>query len=144
MVFHSLQQRLDRLGAVVVADQIRWRQCICLVDEEDTSDRVLHSLVGFGCSMADVLADEPGPVDLDQVAALEQPHRPVGLGEESGNGRLARAGVSVKDEVLTDGHVGEAVFAAPALHFEEGKKGGDLFLDGRQSNEGIELGAYFR
>jgi hypothetical protein len=53
----------------------------------------------------DVLADEPGPVDLDQVPAAQQPHRAVHLREQPRDGRLARPGIAEEDEVLRRRHL---------------------------------------
>ena len=88
---------------------------------------------------ADVLADEPGAVDLDEVAALEQAHRAVHLREQPRDRRLARARVAEEDEVLARRDLGEAVLLAPRLHLEEGDERAHLLLDRVEPDERVEL-----
>jgi len=80
VILHALEERLDRLRAEV-ARLVPSRERVRLVDEEHAVERALHGTVGLERGRPDVLADEPGAIDLDQVAALEQAHGAVHLGE---------------------------------------------------------------
>ena len=101
----ELQAELDSLiGLETVKEQVHAlvadRERIGLVDEEHTVERATDHAVGLDRRHADVLADEPGPVDLDEVAAPQQSHGLVHLGEQPRDRRLARAGIAEEDEVL--------------------------------------------
>src|SRR3954465_15220884 len=99
VVLHSLEQRLDRLRSEVLAFVSR-RERIRLVDEEDTVERAPDYPVGLDRRHADVLPDEPGPVDLDQMAPAQQPHRSIHLREQSRDRGLAGPWIPEKDEML--------------------------------------------
>ena len=70
VVLHPLEQRLDRLGAEVLAPVARRRERVRLVDEEHAVERAADRAVGLDRGRADVLADERRAVDLDEVAPL--------------------------------------------------------------------------
>jgi len=69
IVLHPLEQRLDGLGAEV-HPPVRRRERVGLVDEEDTIERATDRSVGLGGRVTDILPDEPGAIDLDQVPLL--------------------------------------------------------------------------
>ena len=96
--------------------------------------------MGLDRGLADVLADERGAVDLDEMALLEQAHRAVHLREQARDRGLARARVAEEDEVLARRHLGEAVLLAARLHLEEGDERVHLLLDGLEPDERVELG----
>ena len=139
VVLHPLEQRLDRLGAEVEALLGRGER-VGLVDEEHAVEGAAHGPLGLDRGQADVLADETGAVDLDQVAATKEPHRVVHLGEEARDRRLAGARVAEEDEVLRGRDLREPVLRAPALHLEERDERADLLLHGLEADEGVELG----
>ena len=134
-----------RLSSVSIASGPKsWRlvaarERVCLVDEEDAVERALDRAVGLDRGRADVLADEPGAVDLDEVAALQQAHRAVHLREQPRDGRLARAGIAEEDEVLARRDLGEAVLLPARLHLEEGDQRAHLLLHGLEPDERVEL-----
>ena len=66
--------------------------------------------------MPNVLTDELGPIDLDQVAFLEIAERAVDLRHETGDSRLSCAGVAVEHEVLARCHFGQTVLATLLLN----------------------------
>ena len=105
VVLHPLEQRLDRLGPEVLPFVTRCER-VRLVDEEHAVERPPDRAVGLDRGHADVLADEPGAVDLDEMAALEQTHGAIHLGEQPRDRRLARPGLPRKTrccEVATSG-----------------------------------------
>jgi NAD(P)-dependent dehydrogenase (short-subunit alcohol dehydrogenase family) len=140
VVFHPLEQRLDCLGPKVMTNHIGRRQGIGLVDEQNTVQGIAHRFVGLYRSVAHVLADQPSTVNLDQVAFLEQPHRPVCLGEQAGHRGLAGSGIAEKHQVLTDRHIDQAMLASLGLDLQKCQQRPDLFLHALQPNEGIEVG----
>ena len=138
VVLHPLQQRLDRLRTEVlalVADGERIR----LVDEEDAVERASDHAVGLDRRHPDVLADEPGAIDLDQMAAPQQPHRAVHLGEQPRHRRLARAWVPEEDEVLRGRHLGQPVPLPLGLHLQERDERVHLLLHRLEPDQRGEL-----
>ena len=119
------------------------RQGIGLVDEQHPVECPLDRPVGLQRGVTDVLTDQPGPIDLDQVALLQQPDRAVHLGEQPGDGGLAGARVAEEDEVLAGRHIGETVLVALRLDLEERDQGPDLLLDRVESDERVEIGLDF-
>ena len=140
VVLHSLQQRLDRLGPEVLPHVgARPREGVRLVDEEDAVEGALDRAVGLDRRRPHVLADEPRPVDLDQVALLEQAHRAVHLREQARDRRLARPRVAEEDEVLRGRNLGQAVLEPPRLHLEERDQRPHLLLHSLEADERVEL-----
>jgi hypothetical protein len=139
VVLHPLQQDLDRLGAEVHAPLALRRERVRLVDEQDAVERALDHAVRLERGRADVLPDEPGAVDLDEMALLEEADGAVHLGEQARDRRLAGAGVAEEDEVLRGRDLREAVLRAPRLHLEEGDERMHLLLDGLEADERVEL-----
>ena len=96
--------------------------------------------LGLDRRQSDVLADEPGAVDLDEMAALEQPHRAVHLREQPRDGRLARARVAEEDEVLRRRHLRQAGLLAASLDAEERDERANLLLHRLEAGQRVELG----
>jgi hypothetical protein len=138
VVLHALQERLDRLRAEVEAVGLR-REGIGLVDEEDAVERPADRAVGLDRGRADELADEAGPVDLDEVPALQQSHRPVHLREQPRDRGLPGARVAEEDEMLRGRDLRQAVLEALGLHLEEGDERAHLLLHRRQADERVQL-----
>ncbi len=90
------------------------------------------------------LPDEPGdqarPVGLDQVAPLDDAQRAVDLGQQSGDGGLARARVAGEHEVPALVEHGQVALAADLLDAEQVRDEVDLVLDAVEADEGVELG----
>src|SRR5437763_13151116 len=138
VVLHPLQQRLDRLGPEVLP-LVAPVERVGLVDEEDAVERAADDAVGLERSRAHVLADEAGPVDLYQVAALRQADRPARLGKEPRNRRLARAWVAEEDEVLRRRDLRQPVLLALGLDLEKRDERPYLLLDRFETGQRIEL-----
>jgi hypothetical protein len=81
------------------------RERIRLIDEEDAVERAPDRPVGLDRRRPDVLAHEPRPVDLNEVALPEQPDRAVGLGEQARDCRLPGARIAEEHEVLRSRHL---------------------------------------
>ena len=75
------------------------RQRVRLVDQQHAPSGPVEHLRDLQRRLADVAGDQAGPVGLDQVALLDDPERPVDLGEQAGDGGLAGARVAGEDEV---------------------------------------------
>src|SRR4051794_9167329 len=138
VVLHPLEQRLDRLWSEVLAFVSR-RKRICLVDEENAVERAPDHPIGLDRRHADVLPDEPGPVDLDQMAPAQQPHRSIHLREQSRDRGLACPWISEKDEMLGGRNLGQPVSLALGLHLEKGDERPHLLLHRLEPDEGVEL-----
>ena len=139
-VLHPLQQGLDRLRAEILSSvRAGPHERICLVDEEDAVEGSPNRAVGLDRRRADVFADQAGPIDLDQVPLLEQPHRAVHLSEEPRDRRLPGTGIAAEDEVLRSSNLGQPVLETPRLHLQEGDQRSHLLLDGLEADQRIEL-----
>jgi hypothetical protein len=138
VVLHSLEERLDRLGAEV-EPVLGGRERVGLVDEQHAVEGAPDRPLGLDRRQADVLADEAGSVDLDEVAAAEEAHRPVHLREEPRHRCLPRAGVAEEDEVLRGCDLRQAVSLAFRLHTQEGDQRADLLLHRLEPDERVEL-----
>src|SRR6266511_4398238 len=140
MVLHPLQQRLDRLRAEVLPARVAARERVRLVDEEHAVERALDRAVRLDRRRADVLADEPGAIYFDEMAALEQSHRAVHLREQARDRRLARARVAEEDEVLARRDLREPVLLPARLHLEERGQRTHLLLHRFEPDQRVELG----
>ena len=138
IVLHPLEERLDCLRPEVQPLVTRCKR-IGLVDEEHSVERPPDRAVGLDCGHADILTHETGAIDLDEVAALEQAHRAVYLGEQPRHRRLAGAGIAEEDEVLRGRDLGEAVPLPLGLHLQEGNERPHLFLHGFEAGQRVEL-----
>ena len=139
VVLHPLQQRLDRLVAEVEPVAVA-RERIGLVDEEHAVERLPDDAVGLDRGQPDVLPDEPGAIDLDELAALEQPHRAIHLREQPRDRRLAGARVAEEDEVLRRRDLRQARLLAPRLDAQERDERLHLLLDRLEPRQRVELG----
>ena len=115
------------------------RKRIRLVDEEDAVERTADRAIGLDRRRPDVLADEAGAVDLDEMAALEEAERAVHLREQSCHRRLAGPRVAEEDEVLRRRHFGQPELAPPRLNLQERDECPHLLLHRREADERIEL-----
>src|SRR6266511_1927541 len=140
MIHHALQPRLDRLRAEVLPSGVAARERVRLVDEEHAVERALDRAVRLDRRRADVLADEPGAVHLDEMAALEQSHRAVHLREQPRDRRLARARIAEEDEVLARRDFSEPVLLPARLHLEERDQRAHLLLHRVEPDQRVELG----
>ena len=93
---------------------------------------------------ADVLPDEPRPVDLDEVPLLQQADRAVHLREQPRDRRLAGARVAEEHEVLGGRDLRQPVRLAARLHLEERDERADLLLHRLEPDQGVELGLQLR
>src|SRR5919112_6291782 len=109
VILHPLEQDLYRLGPEVQPAVALRRQRVGLVDEQDAVERPADHAVGLDRGRTDVLPHQSGPVDLHQVALLQQADRPVHLGQEPRDRGLARAGVPQEHQVLGRRRLGQAV-----------------------------------
>ena len=78
--------------------------------------------------MANVLADQPGPVHLDEVAFLQQANGLVHLSHQPGHGCLACARVAEENKMLAGWNLGQTMLSTPALDLKEGDLGPHLFF----------------
>ena len=139
MVLHPLQDDLDRLGPEV-EPTLLGRERVRLVDEEDAVECAPDDPLRLDRREADVLPDEPGPVDLDKVALPEEAECAVHLREQSRDRRLPRPRVAEEDEVLRRGDLGEPVLLPSRLHLEEGDERVHLLLHRVEADECVQLG----
>ena len=70
MVFHRLQQGLDRLAAKVVLTA--GREGVCLVDKQHAAQGRLDDLLGFQRRLADIARHQARTVHLDQLSLAQQ------------------------------------------------------------------------
>src|SRR5436305_1519273 len=120
-VLHPLEQGLDRL-ATKIAPLAVARERVGLVHEEHAVERLADDTLRLDRGQPHVLPHETGPVDLHEMAALQEPHRAVHLRQQTRNGRLARARVAEKDEVLRGRDLTEARLLPPRLNAQEGNE----------------------
>ena len=87
-----------------------------LVDKEHVALGLLEDDLHVLFGLSDVLANEAGAVDGDDLALGEQPQRPVDLAKLAGNGGLTRSGVAREDAVENHGAAG---FQSSAASLDE-------------------------
>src|SRR6476620_11569275 len=138
VVLHSLEQRLDRLRPEVLALVSR-RERVRLVDEEDAVERAPDHPVGLDRRHADVLPDEPGPVDFNEMAAAQQAHRSVHLREQPRDCGLARPWIPEEDEMLRGRNLREPVPLTLGLNLEKSDERPHLLLHRLEPDESVEL-----
>jgi hypothetical protein len=139
VVLHPLQQRLDRLVPEVELIAVSG-ECIRLVDEKHAVESASHDPVCLERGKPDVLPDEPGSVDLDQLAAAKEPHRAVHLGEQPGDRRLAGAWVAEEHEMLRRCNLRHAGVLTASLDAQERDERAYLVLDRLEARQRVELG----
>jgi hypothetical protein len=138
-ILHSLQQRLHRLGPEVEPLVLRGER-VRLVDEQNAVDGPPDNAVGLERRGAHPLTDEARPVDLDEVAAAQQPHRAVHLSQQSRHRRLPGAGIAEKHEMLARRDFGEAPLLAQRLNLQERHERPHLLLHGLEPHERVQFG----
>src|SRR5436305_84290 len=121
VVRHPLAQGLDRLVTKIEPLAVA-RERVGLVHEEHAVERLADDTLRLDRGQPHVLPHETGPVDLHEMAALQEPHRAVHLRQQTRNGRLARARVAEKDEVLRGRDLTEARLLPPRLNAQEGNE----------------------
>ena len=137
VILHPLQEGLDRFLAEVDTPLARPREGVGLVDEKDAVECPSDDTFGLQRGHAHVFTDEAGTVDLDKVAFSEQPHRPVHVGEQSGDRGLAGTGVSEENEVLGGRHLREAALETLPLDLEKRDQRAHLVFDGLQTDQRV-------
>jgi hypothetical protein len=143
VVFHYLQQDLDRLGAVV-ALVFGLVQVIGFVDEQHAAHGLLDHFLGLGRGVPDVLADQivarhGHQMPLAHVAEafqyLAHAHRHRGL---------AGTGVAGEAHVQRRGLRRERKLLAQAIDQQQGRDLADAGLDRNQSDQfAVELVEHF-
>ena len=98
VVFHALQERIDRLLAVIVLSALC--EGVCLVDEQNAVQRGIDHGVCLDRRLPDVLCDKPGAVGLDELVGLEYAQRLEHLGDDPCHRRLARSGIAGEHDVV--------------------------------------------
>ena len=91
LVFHHLQQNLDGFLTVVTLVVLAV-EVVGLVDEQHAAHRPLEDILGFGCGVPDVLADQIIAGDRDQMAPA-QVAQPVQQFEGALRARLVGRGI---------------------------------------------------
>ena len=138
MVLDQLHQRGDGFPAEVAVPALRQR--VRLVDQQHTAERAGEHLGHLDRGLADVARDEPGPVGLHQLALCHHLELPVQLGQQPGDGRLARARVAGEDEMAAALGDGQVALSSEPLDLQEVGDQPDLGLHGCQPDERVELG----
>jgi hypothetical protein len=94
LVFHPLQERVDRFAPVVRPRVAGSREGVRLIDEQHTIEGAVDNAICLDRGLADVFRDEARAVDLDQLTLAEQAHRAINPCKKAGHGCLAGAGVA--------------------------------------------------
>ena len=141
VVLGPLEQRLHGLLAEPVGLPVALvDQAVGLVDEQHPAQRGVDELVGLDGGGAEVLADQVGPVRLDDLRGLQQAKGVEDLGQHPGHGRLAGAGRAEEDEVPHGPLGADAGHRAPPRRLDGGGDRADLLLDRGQADHRVELG----
>ncbi len=137
MILHGLQKRLDGLAAEVVLAAAR--EGIRLVDEQHAAERRGDDLLRLDRRLADVAGHEAGAVHLHELARRERPDGVVQPAEQTGDRRLAGAGVAHEDHVHAHRRDGQAVLLAELAHLDEVHHRLDVLLHGVEADETVQL-----
>ena len=141
VVLGPLEQRLDRLHAEPVGLPVALvDQAVRLVDEQHPAERGVDQLVGLDRGRAQVLADQVGPVRLDDLGHLEQAERVEDLGQHPGHGGLPGARRAEEDEVPHRLVGGDAGHGPPPGGLDGGGDRAHLLLDRGQPDHRVQLG----
>ncbi|CAM5506216.1 hypothetical protein SGLAM104S_10681 [Streptomyces glaucescens] len=141
IVLRPLQQHLQCLVAVGVALAVAGvGQRVGLVDEEHAAERGVDQFVGLHGRLAQILADQIGPLRLHQVVAAEQAERVEDPAEDPGHGGLAGAGGAGEDEVPLGRLDGQPLPGAQPGHVQLRGEGLDLAFDRLQSHHALQFG----
>jgi hypothetical protein len=89
--------------------------------------------------MPNVLSDQLGPIDLNQMTLFEIAECAIDLCNEAGNGRLSCTGITEEYEVLVRCHFGQTVFATLLLNAQRRDQCRHLLLNGVESNQRIKF-----
>jgi hypothetical protein len=134
LVFHRLQQDLDRLGAVV-ALVLGLVQIVRLVDEQHAPHGPLQHLSGLGRGVTDVLSDQVVARDRDHLGTPDVAQAVQDLRHAQGDRGLAGARVAGEAHVQRRRPRRQAELAAHAVHQQQ--RGGfvDAGLDRLQADQ---------
>ncbi len=111
-VFHFLNDGVDGFVAVEAVAVVN--EGVGFIYEEDVAFGFFKDFLNFGGGLTDILADEIGTADFDELAAFKDVVFAKDVGEEAGNGGFGGAGVAGEDHV--HGGVFD-VYAAVFIHF---------------------------
>jgi hypothetical protein len=134
VVLHQLGQDRQRLVAVVLPGRAG-HQRMRLVDEQHAAERPLDDGLHLGRGLADVLADQVGPGDLDQVAGRQHAALAVDPGQQPGHGRLAGARVAGEHHVPRPGGDRHPGLGPQPGHLRLGDQLGHPLLDRLQPDQ---------
>ena len=111
-----------------------------LVDEQDALVGLVERRHHLRSGLAHEPGDEPGAVDLDQMAPVDHAERPVDLGEQPRHGGLARPRVAGEHEMARLVEDREPPLGPQQL--DAGEVGDELHLglDAVEPDQGVELG----
>jgi hypothetical protein len=139
VVFHALQQDLDRFLAVVTF-VLGLVEIVGLVDEKHPAHGALDHFAGFGRGVADILADEIVSRHRDHVAFADIAETMQDFGHPERHGGFPGTGVSGEVHVQRRRARGQAELAAKPVDQEQRRDLADAGLDGLQANEfAVEL-----
>ena len=134
VVFHHLQQYLDRFRAVV-ALVLRLVQVIGLVDEQHAAHRLLDDFLGLGRGVADVLPDQVVARDGNQVAFAHIAQAMQYLRHAQRDGGLAGAGIAGETHVQRRSLRAQREFLAQAIHQQQRRDLADARLDRLEADQ---------
>ena len=138
VVLHGLEEGVDGLHAEVVRPGIGG-QGIGLVDEEQAAVRTVHDLLGLDGRLADIAADEPGAVDLDQVPLAEHAELLIDLAEQTRHGGLAGTGVAGKDHVQRHMRLRQTALLTQLVDLQQVDETIQVLLDLGQTDETVQV-----
>ena len=138
VVLHCLEQGFDGLAAEVVF--AARSEGVGLVDKQYAAERAVNYLRGFHGGLADISGNQPGAVDLHELAAFERAYGRVELAEQARDRGLARAGVAGENHVQAHGRGGQPGLQAQRADFDEVYEALDLLLYVFEAYKAVELG----
>ena len=137
VVFHGLQQRLDRLAAKVVL--AAGREGIRLVDKQHAAERPLDHFLRLQRRLADVARHQTGAVHFHQLALAQHADRCVQTADQTCNRRLTGTGIADEYHVEAHRRHRQVVLLPQLAHFDEVNEVLDVFFDRFQSDQALQL-----
>ena len=136
MIFHRLEDGVDRLLAVVFALLI---ESVCLVDKEHSAHRFFNLLLSLDSGLPDISGNKARSVRLNQLPAIEYTDLLVELGEYARNGSLARARVTREHKVKRHRDRLHVLFLTHLSYFCKTDEFFHIVLDALESDQFLEL-----
>ena len=140
VVFHELQQRVDRFLAGIVIVAVLRGQGVGLVDEQNAVERLAAFFQGSCCGLPDISRHHAGAIGLDDMPSAKHLQASKDIADEAGDFGLADAGRPGEHHVLAERRHIQPLIPPLLLDRHARNEAFDFLFDRRKPDHGVEPG----